>query len=388
MAKRAAQSALSQPMLFGDSPAARLAGVIGPAEPSPQLRQLGSRVPGSVHLGTSSWSFPGWGPLVWDRPVSEQTLARSGLAAYAAHPLFRTVGLDRTFYAPMPEHELADLAAMTPPGFRMLIKAHQAITRPTADERGRTFGPTGAAAGKTATNPLFLDAAYAVDRVIGPAVLGLKDRLGPIVFQFPPLDLSANGPTGGVEAFTDRVEEFLGRLPAGPVGPAGIHPLYAVEVRNRELLTPRWRRMLRRHNAVAALAGHPSQPTVAAQASLLRPLDAPEGVPPPRALVVRWLLHPTQDYAAAKAKYDPFTRLVDAHPQARNEISDLVVRAVLAGLPAWVVINNKAEGSAPLSVAALAETIAAALAACGPGGAPASDAGGPDGGKGTAAVTG
>jgi uncharacterized protein YecE (DUF72 family) len=362
MAKRPAQSALSQPVLFGDSPAARLAGVIGPAEPAAPLKQLAARLPATVHLGTSSWSFPGWGQLVWDRAASEQTLARSGLAAYAAHPLFRTVGLDRTFYAPMPEHELAELAAMTPPGFAMLVKAHQAITRPTADERGRTFGATGAAAGKTAINPLFLDATYAIERVIGPAVMGLGERLGPVVFQFPPMDLSARGPLGGVEAFTDRVEEFLARLPAKPVGPKAVLPLYAVEVRNQEVLTPRWRRMLRRHNAVAALAGHPSQPSMAQQAALLRPLDAPEGVPPPRALVVRWLLHPSQDYAAAKAKYDPFTKLVDADPQARGEIADLVVRAVLAGLPAWVVINNKAEGSAPLSVAALAETIAAALA--------------------------
>jgi uncharacterized protein YecE (DUF72 family) len=54
-----------------------------------------------LYLGTSSWTFPGWQGLVYDRAASASVLARYGLAAYARHPLLRTVGLDRTFYAPI-----------------------------------------------------------------------------------------------------------------------------------------------------------------------------------------------------------------------------------------------------------------------------------------------
>ena len=39
-----------------------------------------------------SWSFPGWSGLVYDRASTETELARNGLGAYAAHPLFRSVG--------------------------------------------------------------------------------------------------------------------------------------------------------------------------------------------------------------------------------------------------------------------------------------------------------
>src|SRR5512143_109764 len=74
---------------------------VGPAAVSDAARTLAARLPADVRLGTSSWSFPGWRGIVWDRDASPALLAREGLAAYARHPLLRTVGLDRTYYAPM-----------------------------------------------------------------------------------------------------------------------------------------------------------------------------------------------------------------------------------------------------------------------------------------------
>ena len=41
--------------------------------------------------------------MVYDGVHSDVRLSRQGLPAYAAHPLLRTVGIDRTFYAPMAE---------------------------------------------------------------------------------------------------------------------------------------------------------------------------------------------------------------------------------------------------------------------------------------------
>ena len=62
------------------------------AELEPGISELAAQLPRTIALGTSSWSFPGWRGLVWDRDATESTLARSGLTAYAAHPLLRTVG--------------------------------------------------------------------------------------------------------------------------------------------------------------------------------------------------------------------------------------------------------------------------------------------------------
>jgi uncharacterized protein YecE (DUF72 family) len=42
----------------------------------------------------------------------------------------------------------------------------------------------------------------------------------------------------------------------------------------------------------------------------------------------------------------------------RAQTVDLVRAAVAAGKRAWVIVNNKAEGSSPLTVRALAEALA------------------------------
>ena len=111
--------------LFGDADA------VDPADVNDEVRCLGRSLPAAIHLGTSSWSFPGWTGLVFaprnGKPATEQVLARHGLPAYAAHPLLRTVSLDRTFYAPLTREEFAAYAAQVPETFRFVIKAPAAF---------------------------------------------------------------------------------------------------------------------------------------------------------------------------------------------------------------------------------------------------------------------
>src|SRR5690242_9378056 len=83
---------------------------IGPAEQSEEVRALGAWLPPGLHLGTSSWTFPGWKGLVYDRQATGARLAREGLVAYARHPVLRTVGVDRTFYAPISASTFAEYA--------------------------------------------------------------------------------------------------------------------------------------------------------------------------------------------------------------------------------------------------------------------------------------
>ncbi|WP_308645952.1 hypothetical protein [Ottowia beijingensis] len=65
-------------------------------------RTLAAALPHGLHLGTSSWHFPGWAGLVWGGDYAEATLSKHGLVAYARHPLLRSVSLDRAFYRPSP----------------------------------------------------------------------------------------------------------------------------------------------------------------------------------------------------------------------------------------------------------------------------------------------
>jgi uncharacterized protein YecE (DUF72 family) len=325
-----------QPGLFDSAtPAARAAGgKVGRAPLDPDHARVASRLPSTVHLGTSSWSFPGWGGFVYDRVHSESELARHGLPAYARHPLFRTVGLDRAYYAPLSTRQYAELAADVPPGFRFLVKTHQAVTRPDVDASpGQPRG-------------LFLSASYTMDKVLEPAVRGLGAACGPVVVQFSPLTWNPRGPAAlrGPEAFVDALAAFLDRLPRVDGG-----PIVAVELRNRDVLGERYAAALAAGNAVHAYAGHPSMPGFAEQGAIIPPGGQ-------AAIVARWLLRPGLSYDGAKDRYFPFTALVDEDPVARGAIAELVMRG--AGRPAFVIVNNKAEGSAPRSVFALAREIA------------------------------
>ena len=74
---------------------------VRPAAPDPALTSLAAALPERLWLGTSSWHYPGWAGLVWDKLYGEARLSREGLDAYARHPLFNAVGLDRGFYRPL-----------------------------------------------------------------------------------------------------------------------------------------------------------------------------------------------------------------------------------------------------------------------------------------------
>ena len=76
--------------------------------------------------------------------------------------------------------------------------------------------------------------------------------------------------------------------------------------------------------------------------------------------MARWNLHQRHGaygYDSAKDLYEPFDRLLDPDPETRAILSQVMAATAAAHLPVYVTINNKAEGSAPLSVEALAEAV-------------------------------
>ncbi|MDR3396704.1 MAG: DUF72 domain-containing protein, partial [Pandoraea sp.] len=50
-------------------------------------------------------------------------------------------------------------------------------------------------------------------------------------------------------------------------------------------------------------------------------------------------------------------KIVDPDPTTRDVLAALATHYALAGHPVYVIVNNKAEGSSPLSCRALAERI-------------------------------
>ncbi len=309
---------------------------VGPASQLPRVTELGGRLPGGLRMGTSSWSFPGWRGIVYDRAVTASVASRHGLEAYSRHPLLRTVGVDRTFYQSVQAAQLRAYAQQVPADFRFLVKAHEGCTLETYPDHPR-YGPR-----RRQRNPLFLDPSYARDAVVGPFVEGLGARAGVLLFQFSPQSVGA---LGGVDGFPDRLADFLMALPRGP--------RYAVELRNAALLTPRYRAALVAADAVHCINIIGGMPDVFSQAQLTDRPDAP--------LIVRWMLQTRLTYDEARSLYAPFDALAAEDVVSRSAVAQLVRDALEAGREATVIVNNKAEGCAPLSVLKLAEQLAAPL---------------------------
>jgi uncharacterized protein YecE (DUF72 family) len=311
------------------------------------LQRLARRLPPSIRIGTSSWSFPGWQRIVYGGEYSEAQLARAGLAAYARHPLLRTVGIDRSFYQPLSRSQYAAYAGQVPEPFRFVVKAPAAVS--DALLRGERGQPA-------ADNPTFLDAALAAAQFVEPALQGLGERAGPLLLQISPLPRRLTADGG--QALIGRLAAFIAALPKDVDGHP---PLYAVELRNAELLTPRLVRTLRDAGARLCLSIHPSMPPAARQAAALRAMDAPAGEGDEWTLkgplVVRWNLHAGLRYDEAKNRYAPFDRLLDADLITRGTLAHLAHVAVRSRQPAFIIVNNKAEGSAPLSCIELARAI-------------------------------
>jgi uncharacterized protein YecE (DUF72 family) len=293
-------------------------------------------LPPRAHIGTSSWSYSGWAGLIYDETHSEQMLSRHGLPAYAAHPLVRTVGIDRTFYAPMSESEFRSYAKQVEnvnTDFRFLVKAPMLFTGP----RLRSDD------GVWTDNDAFLNSSLAIAQFVLPATQGLGVHCGPLVFQFPPL---GSRTTRAPAKFADRLAEFLLALPK-----LSGDAVYAVEIRDPELLTDDYLAALCAGGATHCIAIHARMPSAAEQARFWRESGST------RPLVIRWSLHSGLKYEEAKERYRPFNALVDEDPEGRAQVADLIVESHRANLPSYAIVNNKAEGSSPLSIRKLVEQL-------------------------------
>lgn len=298
---------------------------------------VAAALPREVAFGTSSWTFPGWARLVYPPGLSPAALSREGLRHYARHPLLTTVGIDRSYYAPIPIDDLRQYADQLPDGFRCCLKAPAAVT-------SRTTPAFGGARGAAPPNPDFLS----VDRLVGdllePLAVAFLAHTGPIVLEFPP---GARDPARPPAAFLDALDRFLEALPGDFT--------YAVEIRDKALVTPAYHALLVRHGVAHTYNYWSAMPMPLAQAAVVPPEDLPFAV-------VRLLLRPGTWYEDQRDRFRPFNRLVEPDESMRDQVVGLTARALATGRQVYVLVNNKAEGSSPLTVEALATRLAGVLA--------------------------
>jgi uncharacterized protein YecE (DUF72 family) len=322
-----------------DKPIKKSSKTIEPVVPNTELIALAKTLPPRVRLGTSSWNYPGWAGLVWNGEYPEANLSRYGLTAYAKHPLFRTVSIDRGFYRPLNVAQFAEYASQVDQDFRFVVKAPSLVTDALIrDESGRGMR----------ANPHFLNAEEAVKMFVEPALEGLAHRLGALVFQISPLP---NQMLMHMPEVIDRLHQLLNAIPNfRHIAPDAA---VAVEVRDPQWLTPQFVNALRDTGATYCMGLHAKMPTISEQLPILRALW-------PGPLVCRWNLNPLHGaygYEDAQQAYSPYDKMIDPDLETRTTLAKVISGTANAGQNVYVTLSNKAEGSAPLSVIELAKAI-------------------------------
>lgn len=314
-------------------------GGVVPVEPRPEIIELAQALPKNIRLGTSSWHYPGWAGLVWEREYSESTLSRKGLGAYSLHPLFRTVSIDRGFYRPLSVAQFAEYASQVAEDFRFVVKAPSVVTDALVrDESGKGMR----------TNPEFLNTDAALKLFVEPAIQGLGTKLGALVFQISPLPRKWLNHMPKIIA---QLHHLLSAIPS--FSAQAPDAVVAVEVRDPQWLTHTFVDALGNSGATYCMGLHAKMPRIAEQLPILRALW-------PGPLVCRWNLNPLHGafgYESAKNLYSPFDKLHDPDEETRAMLTRVITGTANAGENVYVTVSNKAEGSAPLSVIELSRAI-------------------------------
>ena len=69
--------------------------------------------------------------------------------------------------------------------------------------------------------------------------------------------------------------------------------------------------------------------------------------------VLRLLTPLEMSYEAAKKRAEPYTKIVEELPEMRRETVELAKKAVGEKRTAYVLVNNRSEGNAPLTIQAI-----------------------------------
>jgi uncharacterized protein YecE (DUF72 family) len=160
---------------------------------------------------------------------------------------------------------------------------------------------------------------------------------GPFLFEFQRHGMLPS-------EFVGKLDTFFGQLPQDFS--------YAVEIRNAGVLGPLYRDMLTSHG-VSHVYNHWSfMPSLAEQHQKMERFAAPFAM-------LRLLTPLKMSYEAAKKRAEPYTKILGELPGMRKEAVVLIKDAIGHSRRAYVLVNNRLEGNAPLTVRALTDNLRA-----------------------------
>jgi uncharacterized protein YecE (DUF72 family) len=301
----------------------------GPAPKPPfDPRELFHLAARGVYLGTSSWKYRGWEGLIYQGGYSsEAQFQRASLREYTSY--FPCVGVDFTYFAwPVPDM-MAYLVESTPENFRLCPKVTKRITLSSFPD----LPAYGKWAGKK--NPDFLNVDLFVDQFLKP-IARLKGRLGIVLFEF----------SGPEEGELEYLRNFLRAIPRD-------FP-YAVEIRNPALVRPDFYQLLNEEGVSPAFSLWTRMPSISEQLKAYQAAGpAPAGLP----IVGLGFSKAGRSYEEAVRIFQPYREVREEAVEGRRDLVELGQLALKTGRKAFLLVNNRLEGSAPHTVGALAAAL-------------------------------
>ena len=188
-------------------------------------------------------------------------------------------------------------------------------------------------------NPRFLDSRVFREEILPAYEKGFAGHGGPFVFEFP----TEWQPTSeSRQRFVARLDAFLAELPPSHA--------YSVELRTPSYFTTDYFDVLRRRNAAHVFNWWTRAPALLEQWKAAQPLPATFAL-------ARILVPPGVPYARAVERFRPYDRVLAPREDMRRDLVRLIRNITEAGADAFVLVNNRAEGCAPLTIRALAHEL-------------------------------
>lgn len=291
-----------------------------------------------VFIGTSSWKYEGWRGLLYDEnryltrgKISEVRFKRDCLAEYAE--VFKTVCVDAAYYRFPPVEYLQGLADQVPPDFRFGFKVTDDITIKKFPNHARHGAKSGQPNGD------FLNADLFATGFLKPCEK-IRAKVGVLIFEFSkfyPSDYEHG------RNFVADLDGFLGKLPKG-------WP-YAIELRNKHWLAADYFACLARNGVTHVFNSWGDMAPVSEQLTL------PGSRTNPHLCAARFLLKPGRKYEESVKLFEPYDKVKEPNPDAREAGKTLIAEGMAAGpeRQTFIYVNNRLEGNALETIEAMVE---------------------------------
>jgi uncharacterized protein YecE (DUF72 family) len=286
-------------------------------------------LPNNILFGTSSWTYPGWRNLIYFADYrSDAALKKECFHEYSLWPMFRCVGVDSGFYRPLSSKYLNALERMDPQQrIRLVVKVWEDITAPIFPTHPR-YGNRGGQ-----NNPYFLNPTVFNEHV-AQVYEGRSHRLASLLLQFPHIRRE----TMGREQFLEHLGNFLTGIPK-------TLPL-AVEIRNPEYLCAQYFNVLAMRGVTHCFNHWTGMPALKEQMKAA----ALGGGVVAEFFLVRLLTPLGVRYEEAVRQFSPYDTLQQVNADMRRDVVQICKRANQLGKQAIVIVNNRCEGCAPLTI--------------------------------------